>query len=391
MNREVSPAIPGEAAIGYCTNVHPGTSLEEVLTNLREHAAAVRCLVSPQGSMSCGLWLSRSAVAGLLADSRARGRLRKTLADAALSVSSLNGFPAGDFHQAVVKHSVYLPDWADPLRLEYTCHLAELLAQLLDSGESGSISTLPLGWGKHQAPEFAAAAARQLREWAHFADRLQDRTGRRIRLAIEPEPGCFMDTAHGLCDFFVRYLLDGSDGANTALLNRIGVCHDVCHSAVMFEPQAVALQEYQRHGIPIWKVQVSSALEVRFAEPGASTERLIRQLGTFAEPRFLHQTGTGPGRLYEDLPVALDQAERSGVWRIHFHVPVFVDRFAPGLGTTQAAIGECLRALPPCEDRDIEIETYAWNVLPEEFQPASLVEGIAAEVNWLRDEMRNLS
>ena len=53
------------------------------------------------------------------------------------------------------------------------------------------------------------------------------------------------------------------------------------------------------------------------------------------------------------------------------------------LNTTQDEIIECLDSLdgslPP-----LEVETYAWEVLPVEHRRAELAEGIADEIRWLR-------
>jgi hypothetical protein len=34
-----------------------------------------------------------------------------------------------------------------------------------------------------------------------------------------------------------------------------------------------------------------------------------------------------------------------------------------------------------------EVETYAWNVLPKEHQVANLADGIAREMNWVREQL----
>ena len=85
---------------------------------------------------------------------------------------------------------------------------------------------------------------------------------------------------------------------------------------------------------------------------------------------------------FEDLPGLLEQGIGTGTVRVHFHVPLFVDALGP-LGTTQSEIIEFIRAcpdgLPP-----LEVETYAWNVLPEAYAPAGLARGIAEELRWLR-------
>ncbi len=63
-----------------------------------------------------------------------------------LKAYTFNGFPQGDFHQPIVKHAVYEPTWLNPSRLDYSRQLANVLVELLEPGQSGSISTLPLGW-----------------------------------------------------------------------------------------------------------------------------------------------------------------------------------------------------------------------------------------------------
>jgi hypothetical protein len=136
------------------------------------------------------------------------------------------------------------------------------------------------------------------------------------------------------------------------------------------------------------KVQVSSAISA-----DGSAESLAVLAG-FAEPRWLHQTcvraADGSVRFWEDIPFAL-AAEPAGEWRTHFHVPVFAERLG-ALGTTQGAIDDCLAELaawPPDERPTIELETYAWDALPEAARAGDgLAQGIAREIRWLEERMR---
>ena len=56
------------------------------------------------------------------------------------------------------------------------------------------------------------------------------------------------------------------------------------------------------------------------------------------------------------------------------------------LGTTQSAIIECLSEIdswPSKERPTLEIETYAWDVLPGVARDqSSLIDGIVQEINW---------
>ena len=113
---------------------------------------------------------------------------------------------------------------------------------------------------------------------------------------------------------------------------------------------------------------------------------MLEAIEPFREPRWLHQVviqDDGATRFHEDLDLALSQEQPPrGHWRVHFHVPIHVDRIGP-LGTTRAHLArsiEHLLARP--ETLDWEVETYAWTALPEALKPESLAEGIAAELQW---------
>jgi hypothetical protein len=172
------------------------------------------------------------------------------------------------------------------------------------------------------------------------------------------------------------------------------VCHDICHAAVMFEDQAQVVRQYRSAGIRIGKVQISNAIRVPFDEYSESERReALQQLRGFAEDRYLHQTmirmSDGEMRFFEDLPLALASVPNGqtarGEWRVHFHVPVFLERFGL-IQTTQPEIRQCLAAIER-DDRTnhYEVETYAWNVLPQALQTDDLAEGIARELLWVKE------
>jgi hypothetical protein len=90
---------------------------------------------------------------------------------------------------------------------------------------------------------------------------------------------------------------------------------------------------------------------------------------------------------FEDIPLALTAGTHglAGEWRTHFHVPIFAAHMGC-LGTTQDAIIECLSEMeswPSTERPILEIETYAWDVLPGvACDESSLIDGIVQEINW---------
>jgi hypothetical protein len=389
---------PG-TTLGYCTNVHPGTTLERVADHLRQHAGPVRQRLG-QESLGIGLWFSAAAARQARDEPMRLEIVRQALAENQLQPFTLNGFPFGDFHRGTVKESVYLPHWADPRRLGYTTDLAWLLAELLPEGAEGSVSTLPIGWPSSFAArrvdheQTLRAAAAQLLDLVHRLARLELDTGRYLHVDLEPEPGCVVHSAETLVDFFERYLLGGRD--DESVLSYLRVCHDVCHSAVMFETQDEALSRYRAAGLRVGKVQLSSALRVPFDEMDRDArDRAWRSLQGFAEDRYLHQTAVrlddGRVNLFADLPDALREAAADGgprgEWRVHFHVPIFAAE-VEGLDTTRDELGRLLAAVRP-EDglHHFEVETYAWGVLPEAARPADLNDGIAQELRYVIDEV----
>ena len=369
--------------LAYCTNVHAGTNLQETVRNLETYAPAVRTLFCPHDQLGIGLWLSAES-ARELEEQESALNLKGHLHDLGIDVVTMNGFPYGNFHADIVKHDVYEPHWGDPLRLEYTLQLAKLLTKLLPDGTSdASISTLPIGWGNSFSDESSLeSAAYQLKHCVEELRKLHSETGICIHIDLEPEPGCVFDTANDVIEFFNKYLPRDLDR------DYIRVCHDICHSAVMFEPQTAALRTYREHGVQVGKIQVSSAIEINFDEC-ENLEQSMHAYSQFAEDRYLHQTtiqDNGAIAFFDDLPDALEQHAPNGTWRTHFHVPIFsmgTDLFS----TTQKEIERCLASIPSDHPMPIlEIETYAWNVLPScLYEGEGISRGIAEEMMWLQD------
>ena len=378
--------------------MHAGATLEQTKANLKAYALPVKRIVSPDDPMGIGLWFSRQCVNELFVQG-AKGlpELGPWLEDHGLIPFTFSGFPYGDFHQPVVKHRVYEPDWSTTDRLGYTHALAAILTEISPEFSCRSISTLPLGWPKRSSWKVDAdASVANLLGLTKELRRIADTTGVFIHVDLEPEPGCLLQRSNDVVRFFRDHLLPGGDRLNLpaeVVCSHIRVCHDICHAAVMFETQAQAINSYQNAGIQIGKVQVSSAIRIPF-DAMSAPERTdaLRQVQGFAEDRYLHQTmirlPDGELDFYEDLPKAIASIEDDrpiGEWRIHFHMPIFLDRFGL-IETTQDQIGQCLQAIKP-EDgvRHFEVETYAWDVLPEQLRTDDLARGIAREIVWLKD------
>ncbi len=386
--------------LGYCTNVHAGHDLESTLANLGTHSTAVRAHLGMTGVLDIGLWLSADAARDALPRI---GELRQRLAEMRLRVFTINGFPYGNFHEPVVKHHVYEPNWADPRRLQYTLDLVRVLAGLLNEGEEGSISTLPIGWPEWPAGVVdRAAAAEHLVHAAHFMAKLRAQTGTLIHLDLEPEPGCILSTSDDAVRFWHKHFLTRSNADRAVLDPHVRVCHDICHAAVMFESQRDVFERYHTAGIRVGKVQISSAIKAVVGAQDTS-HAAVDSLCTFVEPRYLHQTcvrrpadgvGNDTIRFHEDLPLALGAMPAAhAAWeaRVHFHVPIFMESIG-ALGTTRDEIEPCLRLALAAGVHHFEVETYAWSVLPrgKEEPPIDLSSGIAEEMRYAAALMQNV-
>lgn len=362
--------------LSYGTNVHPAQDLAGVLDQLDRYAEPVRCRLGVD-HLGLGLWLAADVAHGLASDRDALGRLRRELDARDLRVSTLNAFPYRGFHDAVVKHAVYRPRWTDPARLRFTTDCATVLAGLLpDDASYGSISTLPLGWRTPWSPADSAAAALALAEVVRRLRTLP----RPVRLAVEPEPGCVLDTVADA----VRWLTPRVDP------HHVGLCLDACHLAVSFVDPSSTVDAVRAAGLDVVKVQASAALHVEHPDDPAAR----RALAGFVEGRYLHQVRElcpdGTVAALDDLPADLSAAglPREGPWRVHFHVPL---HWRPEPGWPVRPTTDVLRAvLGRVDCEHVEVETYTWGVLPPEQRPgtdAELVAGIAAELAWVRDAL----
>ncbi|MEV8389172.1 metabolite traffic protein EboE [Streptomyces sp. NPDC057539] len=371
--------------LSYCTNVHPAENLDGVLAQLRDHCEPVRRRLG-RDRLGIGLWLAKDAAQALINDPAVLRGLRAELDRRGLEVVTLNGFPYEGFGAEEVKYRVYKPDWTDPERLAHTSDLARLLAALLpDDVTEGSVSTLPLGWRTPWDDAAARTAQQALSALSERLDALEELTGKSIRIALEPEPGCTVETTADAI------------GPLTAIAgDRIGICIDTCHLATSFEDPAGALGALEAAHIAIPKAQLSAALHAE--QPHLPEVR--EALASFAEPRFLHQTRTRTAaglRGTDDLDEALagDVLPDSAPWRAHFHVPLHAPP-APPLASTLPVLRDTLARLvggPHPRTRHLEVETYTWQALPQELRPRSrgqLADGIAAELTLARDLLTDL-
>lgn len=360
--------------ITYCTNIHPGESWDDTLFNLRTHLLTVKMAVSPGEPFPIGLRLSN--LAALEIDENASALFYDWCQQHDCYVSTVNGFPYGSFHSFPIKEDVYVPDWRDAKRVKYTKRLASLLDSWLPAGLTGSISTVPVGFRSHISVEEYKVIRQNLINVLEHLDRLRQKSGKEIILSLEPEPGCVLETTTDAVRFFEQMKFP------EGLRDSIGVCFDCCHQAVEFENPSESLTLLFDANIKIGKVQASSALRLRHFD-----YEILRR---FCEPCYLHQVviqkKDGTLMRYNDLPDALhDYKENTeDEWRIHFHVPIYVDKM-DSYGTTSYFTEEILSLL----DRSIliEVETYTWHVLPPELQMKTVAQSIIREIQWVKSQI----
>lgn len=386
---------PTSYPLSYCTNVHPGADFDEMFHQLGQYAPRVRDARSQRGPLGLGLWFSRKSIATSLLKPNIH-RLQGWLDDNRFEVYTANAFPFGDFHQPVVKHAVYEPTWAADERAEYTRDVFRLLHALAPNNREISASTLPLGWPQEKlSDEFFRKAAKNLLSISSELAELELTSGRLAYLCLEPEPGCLLDSSEDVAQFFERWIWPATQSPER-VARHLRVCHDICHSAVMFESQAEALDRLRSAGIAVGKVQVSAALEADFTNADAtSSEPMIRALESFCEPRYLHQTVVSrPDKdlcFYEDLPQALlsETPPFGSRWRVHFHVPVHWSAIG-AIRSTQPNIAQFMSHIQNLSQTPLhyEVETYAWNILPANLASADLATGIANELDWF-DALRS--
>lgn len=191
-------------------------------------------------------------------------------------------------------------------------------------------------------------------------------------------------------------MLEGSlkisrDEARAYILDHLRICYDTCHMAVQHDDISGTLKKYNGVGIKIGKIQVSCALKVPFAKLKRS--QIKQALLSFAESTYLHQTvqenSNGTLALYKDLPDALAHISDPNIkeWRIHFHVPIFLEKLEH-FYSTQEETRRVLEVFKKQQfSRHLELETYTFDVLPEKYK-TNLLESIEREYKWTLKQLR---
>ena len=392
----------GLGHLTYSTLVHPGDDWAQMWDSLVTYVPKVKERWAKNHRFGVSLRLSAASASTLAKSQAERDKLKKFLNDNNMYLYTVNAFPYGPFKGTIVKEQVYEPDWRSEERTTYTKIVADVLADVSPDDVSPSIQSAPLGFKPRvTGPDVVDSFTDHvIRVCAHLVD-VEARTGRVVTLALEPEPYCFLETTDETVEYFTKYIYSGKSAeklaklarmpiseAHVALRRHVGIVFDICHQAVEFEDIGACLQKLVDAGIPIFKLQEAAALHVPEV-----TQKIVDVLKNYSKTIYLTQTvEKKDGKLtrflnLEDAFAAWEKNPGPREWRTHFHVPVFLEDLGP-FRTTRFAIEDALRfhkAKPL--SRQLEIETYTWDVLPDNLKTGDIVDYVCRELDWVKGQL----
>jgi hypothetical protein len=389
--------------LSYSTLVHPGDNWEQMSHSLRTFVPQVKARVSPNQPFGLSLRLAAPSAEMLVRDSGARDDLKRFLGENDLYLYTVNAFPYGAFKDTIVKEQVYEPDWRSEERTQYTINVADILADVAPEGLAPSIQSAPLGFKPRvTGPDVVNSYTEHvLRVVAHLVG-IEQRTGKTVTLALEPEPHCFLETTDETIAYFRDHLYSGRSAERLAKLanlpisdsigalrRHLGIVFDIGHQAVGFEDIPVSLQKLVDAAVPILKLQEVAAMHM----PNV-TDETIEALQRFVKTVYLSQTvEKKDGKITKFLNLEDAFAARKAnpgprEWRTHFHVPVFLDDLGGAFGTTRFALEQALKMHKekPLSGQ-LEIETYTWDVLPDHLKTGDIVDYVCREIEWVRGQL----
>lgn len=392
----------GLGHLTYSTLVHPADNWEQLYNSLVTYLPKVKERIAGNKSFGVCIRLSASSAETLANSAAERAKLKKFLDDNDMYIYTANAFVYGHFKGDKVKEQVYEPDWRGEERTQYTINVANVLADVCPAGIAPSIQSAPLGFKPRVTGSdvIASYTDHVLRVVAHLIA-LEDKTGRSVQLALEPEPYCFLETTDETVAYFRDRLYSGASveklaklahvpisEANEALRRHVGIVYDICHQAVEYENISESLQKLVDGGVPIFKFQEAAALHIPEV-----TQDVVNTMKRYAKTIYLTQTiQKKDGKLtkflnVDDAIAAFEKEPGPREWRTHIHVPIFLDDLGQ-FRTTRFAIEDGLRfhKQKPLS-RHLEVETYTWDVLPDNLKKGDIVDNVCRELEWVKGQL----
>ena len=207
---------------------------------------------------------------------------------------------------------------------------------------------------------------------AEHAAKLEQRTGMRCVIALEPEPRLTVETTAEAIEFFERFV----HGRDTQAPR--GQLHDLSHQFVEFEDFGASISLLYEHDIPIAKIHVSNAAELIALKPFYEDSIYLHQVcGVDARGERAYFSLDWPT---EPPPVNITR------FRVHYHLPVCPQPDSP-VATALPEIEKFLTspslALEPAIPCIIETDTW-----PEQLRGReALVENLCQELLWVREKI----
>ena len=375
--------------IVYCSNVHLSTSVAGLIMQLKEHVIPIKHSLSLD-KMSLGLWLNQHLVEEINKGINPLDDLIGLFQQEKLTILTLNAFPQFEFHGKKIKEMVYRPDWSEKARLEYCLQLIDVVIKYpFLFNDNLTISTVPLGYKANWNKNKHQRAIHHLSLLAIKLQKIKEKNGIHIRICLEMEPDCILETTSEMQEFFTH---DLAITTRPEIKHHLGVCFDICHQAVMHENIRTSVHKLLSNEIVIGKVQVSNAL--RF--DNIYKKQAIESLSIYFNSPYLHQVKCKAGnsiKSFHDISDTLtDLLPEKGESRVHFHIPINSPQISEFINTTQDEIIcllECLKAhnIMP----HLEVETYTWSIIDTNATSTTLNTRISDELNWLHQQLSRLS
>ena len=193
----------GLGHLTYSTLVHPGDTWEEMRHSLETYVPEVKRRFCPDAPMGVSLRISGASAKRLIGDPAERAWVKAFLdATTCTSIPSMPS-PIGPFKGQTVKEQVYEPDWTTEERTQYTMDVASILAEITDPDVEPTIQTAPLAFKpKVTNDAYIDSFTDNLLRVVAFLMNLERGPGHRVKLAVEPEPYCFLETIEETVAYF---------------------------------------------------------------------------------------------------------------------------------------------------------------------------------------------
>ena len=261
--------------------------------------------------------------------------LRTWLDGRGLYVFTMNGFPHGTFHGAPVKAEVHAPDWRSDERVAYTLRLVEILAALrAGGGATGRISTSPLSYGRGSATTGGVGAlhARNVRP------RRRRRSSGSARSAACTRARARAGGRRARWPTSTDLIALVARRGSTASTSRSASTRATRRSPTRSPTRCSTRSTRRASGSA--RSRSSAALRVPPATPRGARAAAVRRPDLPAPGHRAQRDGSLHS--WPDLPEALDGSSTAAQeWRMHFHVPIFVERYG-ALGSTQDHLREVI-------------------------------------------------